>query len=286
MQQGLAPVGSLAGTVLGEPTGNVVNQLTNGLSPTVAAVTSTADQLTSPLLDTVNGVVSPLTGPLAGENGALAPVTGLVDTVAGGLTDVLGGGLAASPGGPLVGANAGGNALTGVSTPDTLVGVNVLPSDTGAVTGQLATAGILSQGNLADVTLPTTAAGVEAGLQPVGNLAGGLLGAQAGAAVDQVTSGVAPVVAAATSAVDGVAAPLLDTVNTLAPALPGGDSGSPLAPVTGVVNSVLGQGTGGAGDVLAPVTGLLNGAVAPATGSGGTTAPVTGLLGGLLGGAN
>ena len=157
--------------------------------------------------------------------------------------------------------------LPGASSAQPLIGANLLPSDGGAVSGQLATVSVLSQGNLADVALPTTAAQVEAGLQPVGNLAGGLLGPQAETAVNQVSAAVAPVVATVTSAVDSVAAPLLDTVNSLAPTLPGG---------TGTDNA----------NALAPVTGLLNGVLAPATGSGSTTAPVTGLLGGLLGGRN
>ncbi|GAY23910.1 hypothetical protein [Sphingobium fuliginis] len=289
VQQGLAPVGTLAGGLLGAPAGEAVTQLTDGLSPTVAAVTSTVGQLTTPLLDTVNGALSPVTGPLVGDNGVLAPVTGLVENAVGGLTGALGGvggDPSAALGGPLVGANVGGNVLTGASTPGTLVGVNLLPSDGGAAAGQLATVDVLTQGNLVDIAVPTTAAGVEAGLQPVGNLAGGLLGPQAEATVTQVTSAVAPVVAAATSTVDSVAAPLLDTVNSLAPALPGGESGSPLAPVTGLAGGLLGAGEGTGGNALAPVTGLLNGALAPATGSGSATAPVTGLLGGLLGGGN
>ncbi|WP_336951700.1 hypothetical protein [Sphingobium aromaticivastans] len=288
VQQGLAPVGTLAGTVLGAPTGAAVTQLTDGLSPTVAAVSSTVGQITAPLLGTVNGALSPVTDPLVSENGVLAPVTGLVENAVGSLTGVLGGvggDPSAALAGPLVGANVGGNALTGASNADTLVGANLLPSESGAVAGQLATVGVLSQGNLVDVTVPTTAAGVEAGLQPLGNLAGGILGPQAETAVDQVTGALAPVVATVTNTVDSVAAPLLDTANSLAPALPGGQSGSPLAPVTGVVGGLLGAG-GGGGDALAPVTGLLNGALAPATGSGQTTAPVTGLLGGLLGGVN
>lgn len=287
VQQRLAPVGALAGTLLGAPVGGTVTQLTDGLAPTVATVTSAVDAIASPLLGTVNGALSPVTAPLLGENGALAPVTGLVENAVAGVTGALGG-VSADPAlaGPLVGANVGGNALTGASTPDTLVGVNLLPSESGAVTGQLATVSIVSQGNLADVALPTTAAGVEAGLQPVGAIAGNVLGPQAEAAVTQVSGAVAPVVATATSAVSSVTAPLLDTVNSLAPALPGGDSGSsPLGSVTGVVTGALGsqQGTG---DILAPVTGLVTGVLAPATGSGGTAAPVTGLLGGLLGGSN
>ncbi|WP_346765598.1 hypothetical protein [Sphingobium sp. TB-6] len=286
VQQGLAPVGTLAGTVLSAPAGGAVTQLTDGLSPTVAAVTSAVGQLATPLLGTVNGALSPVTDPLVGDNGVLAPVTGLVENTVGGLTGVLGGvggNPSAAPGGPLVGANVGGNALTGPPTADTLVGVNLLPSEGGAVAGQLATVGILSQGNLVDVAVPTTASGVEAGLQRVGNLAGGILGPQAGTTVNQVTGAVAPVVATVTSTVDSVAAPLLDTVNSLAPTLPGGENGGALAPVTGVVDGLLGAGQG-TGDALAPVTGLLNGALTPATGSGQTTAPVTGLLGGLLGG--
>ena len=265
-------MGTLAGSLLGAPTGEAVTQLADGLSPTVAAVTSTVSQLTTPVLDTVNGALSPIAGPLVGGNGALSPVTGLVETAVGGLTGALGG--------------VGGNVLTGASTAGTLVGVNLLPSDGGAVVGQLATVDVLTQGNLVDVAVPTTAAGVQAGLQPVGNLAGGVLGPQAQSTVDQVVSGVAPVVATVTSTVDSVAAPLLDTVNSLAPALPGAGSATPLAPVTGVVNGLLGAGEGTAGNALAPVTDLLNGVVAPVTGSGSGTAPVTGLLGGLLGGSN
>ena len=289
VQQGLAPVGTLAGSLLGAPTGEAVTQLADGLSPTIAAVTSTVSQLTAPVLDTVNGALSPIAGPLVGGNGVLSPVTGLVETAVGGLTGALGGvggDPAAGLNAPLVGANVGGNVLTGASTAGTLVGVNLLPSDGGAVVGQLATVDVLTQGNLVDVAVPTTAEGVQAGLQPVGNLAGGLLGPQAQSTVDQVVSGVAPVVATVTSTVDSVAAPLLDTVNNLAPALPGAGSATPLAPVTGVVNGLLGAGEGTAGNALAPVTGLLNGVIAPVTGSGSAAAPVTGLLGGLLGGSN
>lgn len=253
VQQGLAPVGTLAGTVLGAPTGEAVTQLTNGLAPAVATVTSTAGQITTPLLGTVNGALSPITEPLAGDNGVLAPVTGLAENAVGTL-----GGVSADPSaalnGSLVGANVGGNALTGASPAQTVAGVNLLPSDSGAVTGQLATVSVLSQGNLADVALPITATAVEAGLQPGGTLAGGLLGPQVETAVSQVSSAVAPVVAPVTSTVDSVAAPLLDTVNSLAPTLPGG---------AGIGN-----------------------ALAPATGSGSATAPVTGALGGLLGGSN
>lgn len=268
VQQGLAPVGTLTGALLGEPAGGAVTQLTDGLAPVVATVTSTVDQVATPLLDTVNTVLSPVTGALGGALG--------------------GGGDGAAPAlGSLVGATVGGNALIGPSTADTLVGVNLLPSGTAGATGSLATVDVLTQGNLVDVALPATTAAVESGLAPVGNLAGSLLGPQAGAAVDQVTGAVAPVVAAVTSTVDAVASPLLDTVNSLAPALPGGgeSSGSPLAPVTGIVGSVLGSGTDG-GSVLAPVTGVVNGILAPVTGgTDGATAPVTGLLGGLLGGS-
>lgn len=270
VQQGLAPVGSLATTLLGEPVGGSVVQLTNGLAPSLAPVTSAVDQLATPLLGTVNGALAPVTAPLVGGNGPLAPVTGLAETALGGLTGVVGSGTAGVPGGSLLGADVGGNALTGASTPDTLVGVNLLPPDGGSAAGQLATVGVLSQGNLVDVALPTTAAGVESGLQPVSNLAGALVGGQAGAVANQLTEAVAPVAATATSAVDGIAAPLLDNANALAPALPG---------ASGVLNPAP-----AAGDVLAPVTGLVNGIVAPATGSAGTAAPVTGLLGGLLGG--
>ncbi|WP_198147467.1 hypothetical protein [Sphingobium chungbukense] len=291
VQQGLAPVGALAGTLLGAPVGGTVTQLTDGLSPTVATVTSAVGQIGAPLLDGVNGALSPVTGPLLGDSGVLAPVTGLVETVVGGVTGTLGS-VGADPsaalGGPLIGANVGGNALTGPSTGNTLVGVNLLPAEGTAASGQLATVSLLSQGNLADVALPTTATGVEAGLQSVGNLAVGILGQQAETAVNQVIATTAPVAAAVTGAVDSIAAPLLDTVNSLAPTLPGGNAnGSPLAPVTGAVNGLLGSGAGqGTGDALAPVTGLVNGILAPAAGSGNTAAPVTGLLGGLLNGGN
>jgi hypothetical protein len=267
VQQGLAPVGTLAGTLLGEQAGNTVTQLTDGLAPTVATVTSTVNQVTGPLLGTVNGALAPVTGPLLGSGGALPPVTGLVETVAGGLTGALDGGSGAPGsllGGPLVGANVGGEAITGPSTSGTLVGVNLLPSATAPAEGQLLTADVLTQGAIVDVAVPTTPAGVEAGLAPVGNLVGGLLGNEAGAAVDQVVTGVAPVVATVTSTVDSVVSPVLDALNGLAPALP------------------TGGGTGGESP-LAPVTGLLGGALAPATGGESPTAPVTGLLGGLLG---
>lgn len=264
VQQSLAPVSAIAGAVLGPQASGAVTQLTDGLAPTVATVTSAVDQAATPLLDTVNGVLGPVTAPLTGENGVLAPVTGLVQGVTGGLLNG-GGAPGSSFGGPLVGADVGGNVPTGGSTNDTLVGVNLLPSGAGTAQGQLVTADVLTQGTIVDVALPTTAAGVEAGLQPVGNLAGTLLGPQAGAGVDQVAAGVAPVVATVTSTVDSIASPVLDAVNGLAPTLPGGGAGggSPLAPVTDLV-----------GGVLAPVTG----------GSGsGPAAPVTGLLGGLLG---
>lgn len=266
VQQGLAPVGSLAGTLLGDQAGGTVTQLTDGLAPVVATVTSAATQVTAPLLDTLNGALAPITAPLVGSDGALAPVTGLVETVAGGLTGVLGGGGAAPGGllgGPLIGANVGGEAVTGPSTSGTLVGVNLLPSTTAPAQGQLLTADVLTQGTIVDVAVPTTTAGVEAGLAPVGNLVGGVLGAQAGAAVNQVVTGTAPVVATVTSTVDSVAS-VLDAVNGLAPALPAG-------------------GSGGGESLLAPVTGLLGGASAPSTGEQSPIAPVTGLLGGLLG---
>jgi len=41
-------------------------------------------------------------------------------------------------------------------------------------------------------------------------------------------------------------------------------------------------GGSGSGSVLAPVTGIVNSVLAPVTGGSGTTSPVTGLLGGLL----
>lgn len=184
VQQGLAPVAAIAGTLLGDQVGGTVEQLTGGLAPTVATVTSGLEQVTGPLLDTVNGALAPVTAPLLGNNGALAPVTGVVETVAGGLTGALGGD-GGSPGsllgGPLIGANIGGEAVTGPSTSDTLVGVNLLPSSTAPAEGQLLTADVLTQGTIADVAIPTTAAGVEAGLAPVGNLVGGVLGSEAGA---------------------------------------------------------------------------------------------------------
>lgn len=261
VQQSLAPVSAIAGAVLGPQASGAVTQLTDGLAPTVATVTSAVDQVATPLLDTVNGVLAPVTAPLTGESGVLAPVTGLVQGVTGGL---LNGGEApgSSFGGPLVGADVGGNVPTGASTNDTLVGVNLLPSGAGTAEGQLVTADVLTQGTIVDVALPTTAAGVEAGLQPVGNLAGTLLGPQAGAGVDQVAAGVAPVVATVTSTVDSIASPVLDAVNGLAPTLPGGTGGS---------------------SPLAPVTDLVGGVLAPVTGGSGPAAPVTGLLGGLLG---
>ncbi|GLV30630.1 hypothetical protein TomTYG75_31450 [Sphingobium sp. TomTYG75] len=267
VQQGLAPVGSLAGTLLGDQAGGTVTQLTDGLAPVVATVTSAATQVTAPVLDTLNGALAPITAPLVGSDGALAPVTGLVETVAGGLTGALGGGGEAPGallGAPLIGANVGGEAVTGPSTSGTLAGVNLLPSTTAPAQGQLLTADVLTQGTIVDVTVPTTTTGVEAGLAPVGNLVGGVLGAQAGAAVNQVVTGAAPVVATVTSTVDSVASPVLDAVNGLAPALPAG-------------------GSGGGESLLAPVTGLLGGASAPSTGEQSPIAPVTGLLGGLLG---
>jgi hypothetical protein len=274
VQQGLAPVGALTGVLLGEQVGGTVTQITNGLAPTVATVTSTVDQVTTPLLGAVNGLLAPVTAPLVGENGVLAPVVGVVGTLVGGLPGS-GGGTAVS--GPLIGADVGGNVLTGASTTNTVVGVNILTPDAGSAQGQLLTAEVLTPGTIVDVALPTTAGAVEAGLAPVGNLTGALLGPQVGGAVDQVVSGIAPVVATVTSTVDSVVSPVLDAVNGLAPALPAGGGtdgggtggGSLLAPVT---------------DLLAPVTGLLGGLTTPAGGGGSGTAPSTGgLLGGLLG---
>lgn len=240
VQQSLAPVGTLAGVLLGEQASGTVTQLTNGVAPAVATVTSTVDQVAAPLLGTLNAALAPVTEPLVG-----------------GLTGGDGG--SGPLGASLIGADVGGNVLPGPTTSDTLVGVNLLPSGA-AAEGQLLTANALTQGVIADVTVPTTAAGVEGGLQPVGNLAGALLGPQAGAAVDQVTAGLAPSVASVTAPADSLVSPVLDAVNGLAPALPGGGSGatSPLAPVTDALSGVL-PPAGGGGDATAPLTGLLGG---------------------------
>ena len=49
-QTALAPVGSLAGSLLGDQAGETVTQLTDGLAPVVATVGSTVDQVTTPTL--------------------------------------------------------------------------------------------------------------------------------------------------------------------------------------------------------------------------------------------
>ncbi len=287
VQQGLAPVGALTGVLLGDQVGGTVTQLTNGLSPVVATVTSVVDQAATPLLGTVNGVLAPVLSPLVGGNGALAPVTNLVEGAVGALTGPLGGGT--TPGspitGPLVSTNIGGNVLGGASTTDSVIGVNLLPSTAPSAQGQLLTADVLTSGKIVDVAVPTTAAGVEAGLKPVGNLVGTLLGPQAGGAVDQLSTAVAPIAATATAAVDSVLSPVLDTVNGLAPTLPGGSGGgaaSPLAPVTGVVGGLVGSAAGGSGAPTAPLTGVIGSVLNPQGSTGGLLAPVTGVIGGVL----
>lgn len=164
-QQALAPLGSLTGALLGDQVGGTVTQLTNGLAPTVATVTSTVDSITSPLLDTVNGVLSPVLG----NGGLLSPVTGQLGGLIDGLTGSLGGGNtdpARTYDGPLLGLDLGNNVLTGPSSGDTLLGLNVLSENPGLTSGQLVTADVLSNGNVVDLTLPTTAEGVAAGLAP------------------------------------------------------------------------------------------------------------------------
>ncbi|MFK4794081.1 hypothetical protein [Sphingobium sp. ZW T5_29] len=287
VQQGLAPVGALTGVLLGDQVGGTVTQLTNGLSPVVATVTSVVDQAATPLLGTVNGVLAPVLSPLVGGNGALAPVTNLVEGTVGALTGPLGGGTPpeSSITGPLVSTNIGGNVLGGASSTNSVIGVNLLPSTAPSAQGQLLTADVLTSGKIVDVAVPTTAAGVEAGLKPVGNLVGTLLGPQAGGAVDQLSTTVAPIAATATAAVDSLLSPVLDTVNGLAPTLPGGSGGgaaSPLAPVTGVVGGLLGSATGGSGAPTAPLTGVIGSVLNPQGSTGGLLAPVTGVIGGVL----
>ncbi|MFC0204674.1 hypothetical protein [Novosphingobium soli] len=264
-QEALAPVGSLAGALLGDQVGSTVTQLTDGLAPAVAGVTATVDGVAQPLLGTVDAVLAPVVG----DGGVLAPVTGQLGTLVDGLTGRLsGGGSSPAPGytGPLVAADLGNTVLTGPGSTGTIAGVNVLAENPGLVSGQLVTADLLADGNVLDLTVPTTAAGVAQGLAPAGNLAGAVLGAQVGEGVTQLTDGLAPVVAPVTSTVDAVVSPVLDAVNgALAPvtgAIPlgTGDAGSTLAPVTGVVGGLLGGSSGSApgnGSVLAPLTGLL-----------------------------
>jgi hypothetical protein len=260
-----------------------VTGLTNGLAPTVATVTSTVDKVASPVLDIVNGAVSPVTESLLGQGGVLAPVTGVVGNLLGGLPSSGPG--SATYAGPAVAANIGGNAVTGASTADTLIGANVLSagSEANAVHGQLATVDLLTENKVVDITVPTTPAAVAAGLKPVGNLAGAVLGPQIGGSVTQVTDGVAPVVAVVTSTVDTLTAPVLEIVNSTVPNLAGGPSegGNLLAPVTNLVGSL----TGGSADggLLAPVTNLV-GSVTGGVGGGELLAPVTGLVNSLTGG--
>ncbi|MFD2136393.1 hypothetical protein ACFSLT_16935 [Novosphingobium resinovorum] len=163
-QAALAPVGAIAGALLGPQVGSIVNSVTDGLSPTVAVVTSTVSQVTNPLLGTVDGVLAPVLG----QGGLLAPVSGQLGGLVDGLTGALpGGGSGPAPTytGPLVGLDLGNNALTGPSTSGTLIGANVLSEDPGLVSGTLLTADVLSADKVVDVTLPTTADGVAQGLR-------------------------------------------------------------------------------------------------------------------------
>ncbi|RZA22496.1 MAG: hypothetical protein EOP02_16285, partial [Proteobacteria bacterium] len=205
---------------------------TNGLAPTVAGVTSTVSHALTPVTDTLNGVLAPV----AGQGAALSPVKGVVGqvvgTIAGGLSSPTG--PAPTYSGPLVGLDAGNNVLTGPSTAQTVAGVNVLSQNPGLTSGQLVTADVLSNGKVLDVTLPTTTAGVEAGLAPVGTLVGSLVGEQATAVTSQAHQVVTPLVAPVTALVDSVASPVLDTVN------------GALGPVAGGVTG----GNGGAGNIL------------------------------------
>jgi len=288
VEDGLAPAGSLVGAAAGPQLGEAVTEVTDGLAPTVATVTATANQLVSPVLATVNEAVAPVTDPVIGDGGTLAPVTGLADNVLGGLPGS--GETGPSYAGPLIGATLGDQSLTGPSTSDTLVGANVLDQagEAPPSTGQLATVDVLSQDKALDVTVPTTAAAVEAGLAPVGNLAGAALGPQAGAIVDQVSSTAAPIVAPVTTLVDAVTQPVLDTANSATSTLPGESGDSPLAPVTGLVDTLLGGEGSDAGGALAPVTTAVDTVLGTATGdggdAGGVLAPVTGAITGIVGG--
>jgi len=278
VQDALAPVGSLVGVVAGKPAGDAVVDVTNALSPAVAAVTPAVDGVLRPVLDGVNGVLAPVVG----EGAVLAPVTSVGGAIADGLVGGIGGSdPARSSDGPLLAAAVGGSAVTGASTNDTIAAANLL-SNTNTTQGQLVTASVLGKGAPLAVSLPATAEGGQAGLAPVGNLVGSVLGEQAGAAVDQVTATLAPVAAPVTSVAGSALGGLGGTANPIA--------GNPVAPVTGVVGSLLGNtGLGNAGP-LAPVTGVVSQVLGGATSGSGTPAagsvlaPVTNLLGGALGG--
>ena len=138
-QETLASAGSLVGVIAGEPAGNAVVDLTNAVAAPVATVTSTADGIAQPVIGAVNGVLAPVVG----EGSLLAPVTGLADGLTGNLPIVGSTDPARSMDGPLVAGAAGGSALTGPSTTDTAIGVN-LGGGTSAVEGQLVTADVLT----------------------------------------------------------------------------------------------------------------------------------------------
>lgn len=249
VQAGLAPAGDLAGALLGQPVGAAVNHLTASLSPTVATVTSTVGTLVSPVLGTVNTLLSPVTDPLVAATGPLAPVTSSVQSLLGTVTGSLGtatGASAPTYTGPALAVDIGGKSL-GASTAGTLVGANLLPAPAGStpVAGTLVTADVLADGKVVGVALPTTTAGVQAGLAPVATLAGSVLGPQAGGGVGRVPQALSPPVAAITT-VQTLTSPILATVNTLAApvAAPLLSPTGPLAPVGPAVQTLAGTTLG------------------------------------------
>ncbi|MBK1782335.1 YadA-like family protein, partial [Advenella sp. WQ 585] len=225
-----------------------------------------------------NGPLAPVGGlvnGLVGDQGALTPVVGTVNNLLSGLTGGLAGGAQGGPLDPVLGLLGGltggqsGNGVGGLLDP--VLGL------VGGLTG--GNGGLLGGGSAGDGVVTDVQGTVgrlvnNTALAPVGGLVNGL--------VDPQTGALAPVtglVNGLTSA-NGPLAPVGGLVNGLV-----GDQGA-LTPVVGTVNNLLsgltGGLTGGAqGGPLDPVLGLLGGLTGN-TGTGG--AGSGGLLGGLLGG--
>lgn len=259
IEAALNPVSGLVDTLVGPQVAAKVDGVVEQVAPGVAAVTSVVDGVTTPVLGTLNGALAPVTGQLLGSL-SVAPVSDLAGGVLGNLPGLDGG--TANFEGQILGANIGPLA-TGFDGEGTgpVIAANLLQQGDAAptpLTGQIATVNALGNGTVVAVDLATTPEAVAQGLRPVANLTGALLGAPVGGLVGEVTDNAAPAVAAVTSVLDSTLGQVTGGLNAAAGDQLGGGAGL-LQPILGTLVEGVGAGglPGGAGNPLAPVTNLI-----------------------------
>jgi hypothetical protein len=279
-----------------------VSTLTGGLTGGVLATVGNVVMNTGPLgglgtgLETLGGDLKQ--GGLAGLPSPLGGVVGQV---------VAQGDKLLSPLAKVVVLN---NPAVGSSSPASMQLIGASIAATNQTVGQLATAGVLTGGNLANLQLPannlplnklTSGAGtvLDPVLTPVSKLTNGLLGQGLGSLLNVDIAGTTLLGNASKPAIGlNVLAPATGTGSTAAVNLLSGNQllSTQVASNTGLlapVGTLLGDvktGVGsGLGNVLTPVSGLLGGlksGSSASSGLGGVLAPVTGLLGGATGGSS